>query len=357
MRITFCHRGNKSLIFTTKRWKMNILDKCSTYNLLWISLICAVFIIYPNITWLPWELSLVEETRRTHYLLLFGFRYVFYTSFIFLLIKINLQKIKTLSFQKRFGYNALISIGAYAVYGGTAYSIDSKVRHFGSLVLFQFFIVCILVTLMGYIYLLYIEQRKKEQEIELLKIENLQSRYDALTNQINPHFFFNSLNGLTALIRKKNEEITLTYVNKLSDVFRYILQSDKKGLVTLEEELEFVNAFRYMMEVRFANKLEYNIDVDKEILSSKLPVLSILPVLDNIVVHNMIDSDHKMVVSIYLNDDTELVISNPIYPKLSSPVTNGTGLKNLENRFSLLMNKQIRVENNGSIFSVYLPLK
>lgn len=336
---------------------MNILDKHSICKLLLFSLISAIFIIYPNITWLPWELSLIEETRRTHYLLLFGFRYVFYTAFIFLLIKINLQKIKTLSFQKRFGYNALISIGAYAVYGGIAFFIDAKVRHFGSLILFQFLIVCILGTLMGYIYLLYIEQRKKEQEIEQLKIENLQSRYDALTNQINPHFFFNSLNGLTSLIRKKNDEITLTYVNKLSDVFRYILQSDKKGLVTLEEELEFVNSFRYMMEVRFANKLEYTIDVDKEILSSKLPVLSILPLLDNIVVHNMIDSDHKMVVSIYLNDDKELVVSNPIYPKLSSPVTNGTGLKNLENRFSLLMNKQIRVENKGSIFSVYLPLK
>ncbi|PXV58943.1 histidine kinase [Dysgonomonas alginatilytica] len=336
---------------------MNILDKHSTSKLLLFSLITAIFIIYPNITWLPWELSLVEETKRTHYLLLFGFRYAFYTAFILLLIKINLQKIKTLSFQKRFGYNALISIGAYAIYGGTAFLIDAKVRHFGSLVLFQFLIVCILDSLIGYIYLLFIEQRKKEQEIEQLKIENLQSRYDALTNQINPHFFFNSLNGLTSLIRKKNDGITLTYVNKLSDVFRYILQSDKKGLVTLEEELEFVNSFRYMMEVRFANKLEYNIDVDPKIQSTKLPVLSILPLLDNIVVHNMIDSDHKMTVSIYLNDNKELVVSNPIYPKLSLPATNGTGLKNLENRFSLLMNKQIRVENNGSIFSVYLPLK
>jgi LytS/YehU family sensor histidine kinase len=209
---------------------------------------------------------------------------------------------------------------------------------------------------MGHTYQLYSVQRKKEQEIEHLKMINLQSRYDALMSQINPHFFFNSLNGLTALIRKKNDENTLTYVNKMSDVFRYILQSDKKGLVTLGEELEFVDAFFYMMEVRFANKLEFKVDVDPEMISFKLPVLSILPIVENVVVHNRIDSEHKMVVTIRQNEQKELVISNPIYPKLSPPETNGTGLENLNNRFSLLMNRQIRTKDDGDMFYVYLPL-
>lgn len=336
---------------------MNILANHTAFKILLISLVCAVLIIYPDITWLPWELSFIKETQRTHHILFFIFRYAFYTTFVFLLIKVNLQKIRTRSFKKRFWYNILISSVVYAIYGGVSLLIDVKVRHFGSLVLFQFFVICILCTFMGYILLLCKEQRKKEQEIEQLKVENLQSRYDALTNQINPHFFFNSLNGLTSLIRKKNDENTLTYVNKMSDVFRYILQSDKKGLVTLGEELEFVDAFRYMMEVRFATKLQYNIKADAGKLSYKIPVLSILPLLDNVVVHNMIDSDHKMVVSICLNERNELVVSNPIYPKLTSPVTNNTGLTNLENRFSLLMNKQIRIENNGTTFRVYLPLK
>jgi len=272
-------------------------------------------------------------------------------------VNINLKKIETPFFQKRFFSNLLISLIAYAVYVGISLTCCTKHDCFGSILLFQFFVVCILCTLLGHISILYSIQRKREQEIELLKIENLQSRCDALANQINPHFFFNSLNGLTSLIRKKNDENTLTYVNKLSDVFRYILQSDKKGLVTLEEELEFIQSFRYMMEVRFANKLQFDIDVEPEMLSLKLPVLSILPLIDNIVVHNTIDSEHKMVVTIRMNAKKELVISNPVYPKLSPPVTNGTGIKNLENRFSLLMNKQIRVENDGSMFIVYLPLK
>lgn len=329
----------------------------SPYKLLLASLGCALFVIYPEVTWIPWELSRLGEAEKVSYIAFFVFRYIYYSVFVFLLFKINLIRINTLSFKKRLWYNFLITLVAFAIYGGIYYLTFYRLSHLGSLMLFQFATMCVLATLSGYIITLYAEQRKKEKELEQLKMENLQSRCDALTNQINPHFFFNSLNGLTSLIRKKDKEDTLVYVNKLSDVFRYILQSDKKGLVTLEEELEFVEAFRYMMEVRFANKLEYHIEVRQEALFYKIPVLSILPLLDNIVVHNRIDSEHKMVITIHVNENDELVVSNPMYPKLSSPLTNGTGLKNVENRFVLLMNKQIRVQDDGNTFRVFLPLK
>jgi sensor histidine kinase YesM len=332
------------------------MKKYNSYQLFLISLIAALFIIYPDITWLPFDLGKLNESEKTNYIAFFILRYIFLGALVFLLIKINLKKIRTFDFKKRFACNTVISVVVYAIYGGISFLIYSKVKHYGSLVLFQFLVVSILSTLIGHIVTLYNEQRKREQEIEELRIQNLQSRYDALTNQINPHFFFNSLNGLTSLIRKKNNEETLTYVNKLSDVFRYILQSDKKGLVTLDEELTFVDAFRYMMETRFANKLEYRINIDEKVLSHKIPVLSILPLLDNIVVHNMIDSEHKMIIDIFINENNELVVSNPVYPKLSPSETNGTGLKNLESRYLLLMNRQIRIENKGSIFNVYLPL-
>lgn len=325
-------------------------------KLLLISLGCALFVIYPEVTWIPWEVGRLEEAKKLGYILFFTFRFFYYSAFVFMLCKFNLKDTETMSFKKRLWKNTLISIVAFILFAVIYYLSIGKSSHLGSLILSQFAMMCLLTTLLGHIVTLYTEQRKKELELEQLKIENLQSQCDALANQINPHFFFNSLNGLTSLIRKNDNEVTLTYVNKLSDVFRYILQSDKKGLVPLEEELEFVDAFRYMMEVRFANKLEYKIEVDKDALSHKIPVLSILPLLDNIVVHNMIDSDHKMIINISLNDAQELVVSNPIYPKLTLSVTNGTGLKNLENRFTLLMNRQIRIENDNITFRVYLPL-
>jgi LytS/YehU family sensor histidine kinase len=232
-----------------------------------------------------------------------------------------------------------------------------KTDCFHGALIFQFHVICVICTFVGHIFYLYTIQRKKEQEIERLEIENLQSRCDALTNQINPHFFFNSLNSLAALIRKKNDVNTLAYINTLSDVFRYILQSEKKGLVSLEEELQFVQAFRYMLEVRYTGKLIFNIDISKEQMDAKIPVLSLLPLIDNIIVHNTIDSEHKMEISILLNDKMELIVTNSIFPKLTIPDTNGTGIKNLENRFILLLNKQIRIENDGNRFAVFLPLK
>jgi len=335
---------------------MNILNKYTNFNLLLISLISAAFIIYTNITWLPWELSYLQGSERTNHLIFFVFRYIFFSTLIFLLIKTNLQKFITHLFARRFLYNVLICIATFGIFTGIALLFFHNASHFGSILLFQFFIICFLCTFIGHIYHLYTVQSKKEQEIEHLKMENLQSRYDAMMNQINPHFLFNSLTGITALIKKKNDDNTLAYVNKMSDVFRYILQSDKKGLVTLEEELDFVNAFSYMMEVRFANKLEFNVDVDNEMMSHKLPVLSILPIVENVVVHNRIDGEHKMTVSIWLNKQNELVISNPIYPKRTPPDTNGTGLKNLNNRFLLLISKQIKIEHKEDIYNVYLPL-
>ena len=148
------------------------------------------------------------------------------------------------------------------------------------------------------------------------------------------------------------------YVYQLSDIFRYILQSDRKGLVSLREELDFMLSFQYVMEVRFANKLVFSVRVDEERKDRlMLPVLSLLPLADNVVVHNTIDSEHKMEISIVLNERDELVVSNPVYPKLSIPDTNGTGLKNLESRFALLMDRQIRIESTEETFRVYLPLK
>ena len=326
-------------------------------KLLTISLISALFIIYPNITIFSLEREHLGAAKQTVHLLYFIFRYLYFSILIWLLITYNLKKIKVPAISKRLIYSFLITATGYIIYIGFSILLSPKPEWLSGMLAFQFLVVFVLCALIGHVTYLYAEQRRKEQEIEQLKIENLQSRYDALSNQINPHFFFNSLNGLTSVIRKKNEDNALEYVNKLSDVFRYILQSDKKGLVTLGEELEFVKAFFYMMEIRFANKLVFNINVKDELRDLKLPVLSLLPLIENVVVHNTIDSDHHMEVNICLNPQMELSVSNPVFPKLSPPDSNGIGLKNLENRFLLLMNSNIRIVNDGNRFTVYLPLK
>ena len=337
--------------------KIKFLDKYPSIKLLVISLTIALFVIYPNIACFSWDLRHMPVSEHLSYILFFLFRYIYFTVLIWILIRFNFQKINTPVFRKRLTRTIMLTGIAYLLYICISVFSCTKADCFTGILLFQFFVASIICTFLGHASYLYIEKQRKEQEIEQLKIENLQSRYTALTNQVNPHFFFNSLNGLTYLIRKKNEENALEYVNKLSDVFRYILQSEKKGLVSLGEELDFVKAFFYMMEIRFANKLVFNINVPEEKRDLKLPVLSLLPLIDNVVVHNTIDSDHKMEVNIFLNPQMELSVSNPVFPKLSAPDTNGTGLKNLENRFQLLMSQKIKIKNDGQRFTVSLPLK
>jgi hypothetical protein len=337
---------------------MKLIDKYTTTGkLILISLIGAVFIIYPNLAYSRWEIGLLDKSLHLSYIYYFIYRYLFFSALIWILIRYNLRKIASLVFKNRLLHTLIITGFAYLIYVLASQLFSFKGDCFTGNLVFQFFVVFIICAFVGHVSFLNSEQMRKEQEIEQLKTENLQSRYDALTNQINPHFFFNSLNGLTSLIRKKNEENALEYVNKMSDVFRYVLQSDKKGLVTLGEELDFLKAFFYMMEIRFANKLVFKVNVPDGQRDLKLPVLSLLPLIDNVVVHNTIDSEHKMDVTICLSPQLELSVSNPVFPKLTEPDTNGTGLKNLENRFLLLMNKQIRVKNDGIRYTVYLPLK
>jgi LytS/YehU family sensor histidine kinase len=337
--------------------KIDLLAKYSLLKLLFASMIFAVFIIYPNFTLFQMQRAFLREANVTPYLLFFIFTYFYFSLVIWILIIYNLRILVSPVFAKRLLKTFFLIVIAFFLNLGLSYFINPKKEYFTSLLILQFFVIFLFASLIGHVSHLYSEKRKKDLEIEQLKIENLQSRCEALTNQINPHFFFNSLNGLAALIRKKNDDTTFAYLNKLSDVFRYILQSEKKGLVTLEEELDFVQAFRYMMEIRFANKLIFDIKVDEDKKELKIPVLSLLPVIENVIVHNTIDSEHKMLVTIFFNDKMELVVSNPVFPKLTPPDTNGTGLKNLENRFLLLMDRHIRIENDGNTFSVYLPMK
>lgn len=336
---------------------MNLPDKYTSLRAIFLgSLVSAVFITYTNIICLPWDIEFYGQKYNAPYIVFFLFRYLYFTFLMWILLILNLRKIETQNFGKRLLYTFILTSIAYLIYVAVIFITKYKADWIGSTLIFQFSVVCIIAAFTGHLIILTNEKQKKELEIEQLKTENLESRYVALTNQINPHFFFNSLNGLSSLIRKKNEDNAIEYVNKLSDVFRYVLQSDKKSIVTLGEELECVAALFYMMEVRFANKLVFHIQVKEEHKNLRLPVLSLLPIIDNVVVHNIIDSEHKMEVFIYLNEDMELTVSNPIYPKLTVPNTNGTGLKNLENRFMLLMNNKIKILNDGKTFMVCLPL-
>ena len=218
--------------------------------------------------------------------------------------------------------------------------------------------IFILLTVLLTMLLLHLFDKKQEMKLEYekIKVKQLQSSYNALMGQINPHFFFNSLNGLNSLIRAGEQEKTLEYLEGLSNVFRYILQSNHKTLVSLDEELQFVKAYTYLLGVRYEHKLFFSIQVEETYLRKKLPILSLLPMIENAVKHNVISKRHPLQIQIYTKSDNWLVILNSIRPKMEETVGHGIGLKNLRERYRMLTGRNIQIANANGCFEVFLPL-
>ena len=218
--------------------------------------------------------------------------------------------------------------------------------------------IFILLTVLLTMLLLHLFDKKQEMKLEYekIKVKQLQSSYNALMGQINPHFFFNSLNGLNSLIRAGEQEKTLEYLEGLSNVFRYILQSNHKTLVSLDEELQFVKAYTYLLGVRYEHKLFFSIQVEETYLRKKLPILSLLPLIENAVKHNVISKRHPLQIQIYTKSDNWLVILNSIRPKMEETVGHGIGLKNLRERYRMLAGRKIQIANANGCFEVFLPL-
>lgn len=207
------------------------------------------------------------------------------------------------------------------------------------------------------VYLLRAQFREKVADVEneTLRAENLASRYEALENQMDPHFLFNSLNTLKSLIDVDGDKAG-DFVHQLSNVLRYTLKNEE--VVILAEELECVRSYCQMMKMRYGDNLlfDHSIDHDKYDSYYVLP-LSIQGLIENAIKHNVISSRQPLMVKITTDDDNHLIISNKIQPKIGKEEGTGIGLANLAERYRIKWNENVEIFNDGKIFSVTLPLK
>lgn len=210
--------------------------------------------------------------------------------------------------------------------------------------------------LYGWVYVLNSKQQAVVMENERLKNENLTTRYNMLVGQINPHFFFNSLNSLAMLVREKHDEKALTYIDQLSYTFRYIIQNGQSTLMTLDEELKFVEAYSYLFKIRYADKLFFDIDIEEKYRTWTLPALSLQPLIGNAVKHNTITRSKPFHISIR-TENGWLVVSNPKVPKLEPEPSTGIGLENLRNRWHLITGRDIEIIDTDKEFVVRMPLQ
>lgn len=217
--------------------------------------------------------------------------------------------------------------------------------------------VLVVTALYARIYTLMRQQQTIVVENERLKTENLSTRYNMLVGQINPHFFFNSLNSLAMLVREGDQKRSLEYIDQLSYTFRYIIQNGKSSTTTLKEELEFAEAYAYLFKIRYADKLFFDFEIDDRFNEWTLPALSLQPLIGNAVKHNTITTKSPLRVVIRTTAEGVLEIENRKNPKLDVEPSTGIGLDNLRSRWQIITGHDIEIINDAERFIVRLPLE
>ncbi|MBS1492765.1 MAG: sensor histidine kinase [Bacteroidetes bacterium] len=192
----------------------------------------------------------------------------------------------------------------------------------------------------------------KEEQLERSKI---QAELEALKNQIDPHFMFNSLNNLTHLI-DVSPPIAKQYVENLADVYRYILRNKDNKLVLLEDEILFLNRYFSLLSLRYSANLNLGIKLTESDYSQYLiPPVSIMIAVENAVKHNEVSEENPLQLDIELNNDN-LVISNKIIMKKSVRESSKIGLKNLAERYKIITGREINYNSDNGNFVLLLPM-
>lgn len=192
-------------------------------------------------------------------------------------------------------------------------------------------------------------------ENEKLRREAIQSQFESLKNQLSPHFLFNSLTALKTLIREA-PDIAQNYINNLSRALRYTLQSNEKQLVTLKEEMDFMDSYIYLIKLRFDTNLSVTTGLKEEYYSYLLPPLTIQTLVENAIKHNEISKENPLVIYIMTTDNKKLIVWNNIQKKLTDEEGTGIGLTNLSKQFQLLTGEDITISNQNNQFRVEIPL-
>ncbi|WP_461092864.1 sensor histidine kinase [Spirosoma gilvum] len=204
--------------------------------------------------------------------------------------------------------------------------------------------------------------RQAVEEAEAVKKAGLQSQYDSLKNQVNPHFLFNALNSLSALIADDKKQAGL-FIDELASVYRYILQAGQRPLVTLSDELDFLTAYRYLLDTRFSRSdgpstLCWEIDIHEQYQDCLLPSLTLQTLVENALRHNSLLVEQPLRICMYTTDDGMLIVRNTILRKKMAVNVQqqGGGLATLAIRFESFGLARPVIDDDGHFFTVRLAI-
>ena len=223
---------------------------------------------------------------------------------------------------------------------------------------YTFILACvaavIIFTLVYEILFLSKEREIDNRIVDQLDKELTQAELQVLTNEMDPHFLFNSLTTLNYLILNEPKQAHL-FNNRLAQVYKYFLINKNKELIPLQDELEFIESYFYLLQIRHDNKLHLDTHLDEKLAKVMIPPCSLQILVENAIKHNEFSDTNPLHIKVSLNDHY-LQVSNNTKPKLYAVNSTGIGLKNLSSRYKLLFRKDITISTTRENFTVKLPL-
>ncbi len=191
-------------------------------------------------------------------------------------------------------------------------------------------------------------------EKEHLERAHLASQLEGLRNQVNPHFLFNSLNTLIYLIPEDSEK-AVRFVQQLSKVYRYVLESRDSQMIPLQEELGFLNAYIYLLRERFGDNLQVEIKGLEHLTQAAIVPLTLQILFENAIKHNVISTEKPLHIEVFA-ENSHLVVRNNFQRKNQVMDSTGVGLQNIKDRYRMLTDRAVEVIASRQYFTVALPM-
>lgn len=293
----------------------------------------------------------------------YSFQFVYNMLFCLLLFRLNLTENRFFSVYRQnrqratfYTFNLLLIIAALILGSIIHSALFGSVHLPGTIArgyFIRFLLSTVMVAVMIRLILLIREGKKKDTVNEQLHTAYVKAQLTLLQEQLNPHFFFNTLSSISSIIREDPERAQ-AYIVHLSKVFRYTLAHPGSEPVSLETELQHLGSYTELIAMRLENAFKIEINIRPDLLQSSVPHLSLQPLVENAVKHNTATVDNPIILGIFDEGDV-LVIQNNLQPAHATDST-GMGLANLNERFRLQTSREIEIRRTENHFIVKLPL-
>ena len=288
------------------------------------------------------------------------FQVQFQIIFCYLIGVLFVRKIQASTYKKFNNLKSVILIILFTLASWFIISITQEIifdnvsnqKLFYRTYLIRFLLSAVLMYLTSRMLILNRQNKLKELENEKLKSSYLNSKLENLKNQINPHFLFNSFANLSALI-DVNQKKAKRHLSNLSYIFRYTLNNSNEQIVDLTEELDLFNSYLELHKIRFEDSISVQIDTSNK--QAKIISMSLQPLLENVIKHNEISLEKPICIRLK-QDKNVLVFENNLNKKNRIIKSNSIGLSNLNERYKILLGKEINIQKTKTHFIVKLPL-